>query len=156
MSMFRSEALDARGRIEALPTTMHVTNSWTRIVICGVALAVAAAVVASAYVVVPIQIPASGVVVDRSGYLLTAVPASTSGFVEALQVRAGDHVAKGQEIGRLTLPEQSETIARLRGTLEGLVRDDVAMAALAAQDRRSEEVVRDKNAANLDARIAKF
>jgi HlyD family secretion protein len=93
-------------------------------------------------------------VVDRSGYLLTAVPASAGGFVEALKVRAGDHVVRGQEIGRLTLPEQSETITRLRGALEGLRRDDLAMAALAEQDRRSEQAVRDKNAANLDSRIA--
>ncbi len=153
-SMFRSEALDARGRIEALPTTMHVTDSWTRAVIGGVALAVLAALVASTQVIIPIQIPASGVVVDRSGYLLTAVPASAGGFVEALKVRAGDHVVKGQELGRLTLPEQSETITRLRGALEGLKRDDLAMAALAEQDRRSEQSVRDRNAANLDARIA--
>lgn len=153
-SMFRSEALDARGRIEALPTTMHVTDSWTRAVIGGVALAVLAALVASTQVMIPIQIPASGVVVDRSGYLLTAVPASAGGFVEALKVRAGDHVVKGQELGRLTLPEQSETITRLRGALEGLKRDDLAMAALAEQDRRSEQAVRDRNAANLDARIA--
>ena len=153
-SMFRSEALDARGRIEALPTTMHVTDSWTRAVIGGVALAVLAALVASTQVIIPIQIPASGVVVDRSGYLLTAVPASAGGFVEALKVRAGDHVVKGQELGRLTLPEQSETITRLRGALEGLKRDDLAMAALAEQDRRSEQAVRDRNAANLDARIA--
>lgn len=152
--MFRSEALDARGRIEALPTTMHVTDSWTRAVIGGVALAVLAALVASTQVIIPIQIPASGVVVDRSGYLLTAVPASAGGFVEALKVRAGDHVVKGQELGRLTLPEQSETITRLRGALEGLKRDDLAMAALAEQDRRSEQSVRDRNAANLDARIA--
>jgi NHLM bacteriocin system secretion protein len=152
--MFRSEALDARGRIEALPTTMHVTDSWTRAVIGGVALAVLAALVASTQVIIPIQIPASGVVVDRSGYLLTAVPASAGGFVEALKVRAGDHVVKGQELGRLTLPEQSETITRLRGALEGLKRDDLAMAALAEQDRRSEQAVRDRNAANLDARIA--
>jgi hypothetical protein len=82
LSMFRSEALDARGRIEALPTTMHVTDSWTRAVIAGVALTICAALVASTQVVVPIQIPASGVVVDRSGYLLTAVPASAGGFVE--------------------------------------------------------------------------
>ena len=153
-SMFRSEALDARGRIEALPTTMHVTDSWTRAVIGGVALAVLAALVASTQVMIPIQIPASGVVVDRSGYLLTAVPASAGGFVEALKVRAGDHVVKGQELGRLTLPEQSETITRLRGALEGLKRDDLAMAALAEQDRRSEQAMRDRNAANLDARIA--
>lgn len=154
VSMFRSEALDARGRIEALPTTMHVTDSWTRAVIAGVALTVLAALAASTQVVVPIQIPASGVVVDRSGYLLTAVPASAGGFVEALKVRAGDHVVKGQELGRLTLPEQSETITRLRGALEGLKRDDLAMGALAEQDRRSEQAVRDRNAANLDARIA--
>jgi NHLM bacteriocin system secretion protein len=154
LSMFRSEALDARGRIEALPTTMHVTDSWTRAVIAGVALTICAALVASTQVVVPIQIPASGVVVDRSGYLLTTVPASAGGFVEALKVRAGDHVVRGQEIGRLTLPEQSETITRLRGALEGLKRDDLAMAALAEQDRRSEQAVRDKNAANLDSRIA--
>mgnify|MGYP000438620024 CR=1 FL=1 len=154
VSMFRSEALDARGRIEALPTTMHVTDSSTRAVVAGVALTVLAALVASTQVIVPIQIPASGVVVDRSGYLLTAVPASAGGFVEALKVRAGDHVVKGQELGRLTLPEQSETITRLRGALEGLKRDDLAMAALAEQDRRSEQAVRDRNAANLDARIA--
>ncbi len=154
VSMFRSEALDARGRIEALPTTMHVTDSWTRAVVAGVALTVLAALVASTQVIVPIQVPASGVVVDRSGYLLTAVPASAGGFVEALKVRAGDHVVKGQELGRLTLPEQSETITRLRGALEGLKRDDLAMAALAEQDRRSEQAVRDRNAANLDARIA--
>ncbi len=133
---------------------MHVTDSWTRAVIGGVALAVLAALVASTQVIIPIQIPASGVVVDRSGYLLTAVPASAGGFVEALKVRAGDHVVKGQELGRLTLPEQSETITRLRGALEGLKRDDLAMAALAEQDRRSEQAVRDRNAANLDARIA--
>jgi NHLM bacteriocin system secretion protein len=154
LSMFRSEALDARGRIEALPVTMHVTGSWTRAVIAGVALTVLAAVFASAHVVVPIQVPASGVVVDRSGYLLTSVPASAGGFVEALMVRTGDHVARGQEIGRLTLPEHSESITRLRGALEGLKRDDLAMTALSEQDRRSEQAVRDKNAANLDARIA--
>jgi hypothetical protein len=59
LSMFRSEALDARGRIEALPTTMHVTDSWTRAVIGGVALTICAALVASTQVVVPRSRPAA-------------------------------------------------------------------------------------------------
>lgn len=155
-AIFRSEALDARGRIDALPSTMHVTNSWTRGTVLALSATIIAATVASVYVMVPIQVTGNGVIIDHSGHLLSSVSATTGGYVEALLVRQGDRVAKGQPLVRLAVPEQAVTIARLRDVVDGFERDARAMETLAALDKKSEAAVHATRLENIDRQIENF
>jgi NHLM bacteriocin system secretion protein len=153
-TLYRAQALEARRRIEALPTTMHVTSSWTRATVCGVALALIGAIAASAYVHVPVQISGSGVIVDRSGQLSTSITAAASGFVETLLVRPGHHVIRGQAVARITLPEQSVALAKLKAVAEAVERESQAYDALAEQSRTREAAVSEARIAALDNHIA--
>jgi NHLM bacteriocin system secretion protein len=153
-TIFRAEALDARGRIEALPSALHVTSGWTRGTLAGLALTFGLALAASAYVVVPIQISGNGVIADRSGHLQTSASAAASGYVAAILVKPGDRVTKGQPLARLSLPEQSITLRKFRDALEGLERDDKAMSALADIDRQSEASTQTARVNNIERQIA--
>lgn len=152
--MFRKEALEARGRIDALASTIQVTSTWMRSAMVALGLVTVGAVAASAYVLVPIQITGNGVIVDHSGHSRTSITPSASGLVEALLVRQGEHVVKGQPVARLSVPELANAIPRLRGTVEALVREDQAMARLARLDHESESRIRAVKAENLDSQIA--
>lgn len=152
--MFRKEALEARGRIDALASTIQVTNTWMRSTMVALGLVTVGAVAASAYVLVPIQITGNGVIIDHSGHSRASITPSASGLVEALLVRQGDHVVKGQPVARLSIPELANAIPRLRGTVEALVREDQAMARLARLDHESESRIRAMKAENLDSQIA--
>lgn len=152
-SMFRKEALDARGRIDSLAASIRVTSTWMRGTLAMLGLVSVGVVAASAYVLVPIQISGNGVIIDRSGHLQASITPSTSGVIETLLVRPGDHVAKGQPVARLSIPEQANLVLRLRATIEALVREDQAMARLATVDRESEVRIRTVRAENLDNQI---
>lgn len=151
---FRSQALDARGRVEALPSAMRVTSGWTTAVVIGLAVKMIGAVIASALVVVPIHVSGGGVIVDRSGVLLSSVVSSSSGYVDTLLVKAGERVEKGQPIARLSLPEQSVAIAKLQKVVDGLQGNAVALDRLAAEDRRDEDAVTLQKAGNFDRQLA--
>jgi NHLM bacteriocin system secretion protein len=153
-SLYRAQALEARRRIDALPTTMHVTSSWTRVTVCGVALALFAAVAASAYVRVPVQVSGSGVIVDRSGQLSTSITAAASGFVEALLVKPGDRVIRGQIVARVTLPEQNVSLAKLKAVADAVERESAAYDGLAQQSQMREAAVSRSRIAALDTHIA--
>ena len=151
---FRAEALDARGRVETLPSAMRVTSTWTRAVVVGLAATMIAVAVASALVVVPVQISGGGVLIDRSGILLSSVVSPSAGFVEAFSVKAGERVEKGQAIARLSLPEQAASIRKLRSVVAGLANDSTAMDALADQERREEIAIRARRSASIDHQVA--
>jgi HlyD family secretion protein len=154
--IFRAEALAARGRIEALPSALRVTSSRMRGVVAGLGFAVAGSIAASAYVAVPLQISGNGILIDRSGHLLTSLSPTANGFFEAILVRQGERVSKGQMLARLALPEQSITIVRLAETVEGLERDSRAHEKLEEEDRRAEAAIRRTKAGNLERQIESF
>jgi NHLM bacteriocin system secretion protein len=152
--MFRKEALEARGRTDALASTIQVTNTGMRSTLVALALVTVGAVAASAYVLVPIQITGNGVIIDHSGHSQASITPSASGIIEALLVRQGEHVVKGQPVARLSMPELANAIPRLRGTAEALAREDQAMARLARLDHESEGRIMALKAENLDSQIA--
>jgi len=152
--MFRKEALEARGRTDALASTIQVTSTGMRSTLVALALVTVGAVAASAYVLVPIQITGNGVLIDHSVHSQASITPSASGLIEALLVRQGDHVVKGQPVARLSLPELANAIPRLRGAAEALAREDQAMARLARLDQESEGRIRALKAENLDSQIA--
>ncbi|MDX2201308.1 MAG: NHLP bacteriocin system secretion protein [Hyphomicrobiaceae bacterium] len=151
---FRGEALDARGRVESLPSAMRVTTTWTRAVVLGLAAVMLIVVIASALVVVPVQVSGGGVLIDRSGVLLSSVISPSSGYVEGFSVKAGDRVEKGQAIARLSLPEQAASIRKLRSIVSGFETDGAAMDALAEQERREEGSLRKRRNANIERQIS--
>jgi multidrug resistance efflux pump len=152
--MFRKEALQARGRIDALASTIQVTNTGMRSTLVALALVTVGAVAASAYVLVPIQITGNGVIIDHSGHSQASITPSASGIIEALLVRQGEQVVKGQPVARLSMPELANAIPRLRGAAEALAREDEAMARLARLDQESEGRIKALKAENLDSQIA--
>ncbi|WP_408982773.1 biotin/lipoyl-binding protein [Rhabdaerophilum sp.] len=111
--MFRKEALEARGRTDALASTIQVTSTGMRSTLVALALVTVGAVAASAYVLVPIQITGNGVLIDHSVHSQASITPSASGLIEALLVRQGEHVVKGQPVARLSLPELANAIPRL-------------------------------------------
>lgn len=151
---FRGEALDARGRVDALPSAMRVTTTWTRAVVLGLVSVTLAVIVASALIVVPVQISGGGVLIDRSGVLLSTVVSPSAGYVEAFSVNAGDRVEKGQAIARLSLPEQATSIRKLKSVHAGLKSDSAAMDSLADQERREEIAIRSRRSDGIDRQIA--
>lgn len=151
---FRGEALDARGRVETLPSAMRVTTTWTRAVVLGLAAVTLTAVVASALVVVPVQISGGGVLIDRSGVLLSSVVSPSAGYVEEFSVKPGDRVEKGQTIAKLSLPEQATSIRKLRSVVAGFETDSAAMEGLADQERREETAIRARRGESIERQIA--
>jgi NHLM bacteriocin system secretion protein len=138
---FRQQALDAASRIEALPHAMSITRPLTRHCVAGLAVALGAAVIWSAYVRVPVQIAGDGVLVDRSGSLVAPVTAASQGYVSDLLVGVGDTVAVGQPLVRLAFPDRELELRKARtdrdAAREANGRRQVLRAAEAASDEQS-------------------
>lgn len=153
-ALYRREALDARRRIDALPSAMRVTSGITRAAIALLAATLVGAVVWSAHVEVPVQIEGSGVFVDTSGELLNPVRAPLEGVVESLLVAEGDYVSAGQVVARLRLPDRAAALDHARRGLEALLEREAHTKRLREEEARSEAELREARMAALEDRIA--
>lgn len=137
-SFFRQEALDAANRVEALPHTLTVTGALTRGCIGALALALAGAVVWSAYVHVPVQVAGHGVFVDRSGTLVAPVATVSEGYVAEMMVAVGDRVVVGQPLVKLTFPDRELQLRKAVADLEAARRSAERKQALRLSDAASD------------------
>jgi HlyD family secretion protein len=153
-SFFRQEALDAANRVEALPRTLIVTGAWTRRCVAGLALAIAGAVVWSAYVRVPVQISGHGVFVDRSGTLVAPVVTVSEGYVSEIMVVVGDQVVVGQPLARLTFPDRELQLRKATADLEAARHSAERKQALRASDAASDHQSWELKASAIETRIA--
>jgi HlyD family secretion protein len=147
--IYRSEALEARARIDGLATAMQTTDTQTRVTMISIAGALALSLVASAYVVVPIEVAGQGILVDRSGELLVPISATSQGFVERLLVEPGDRIATGQPVASLRLPELEAAIDKASRTIFSMENEMIAKDALDRTELRAQtEIFYQKRVAN--------
>lgn len=153
-SFFRQEALDAADRVEALPRTLIVTGALTRRCVVALTLAIAGAVVWSAYVHVPVQISGHGVFVDRSGTLVAPVATLSEGYVSDVMVVVGDQVVAGQPLARLTFPDRELQLRKATADLEAARHSATRKQALRASDAASEQQAYELKVGAAETRIA--
>lgn len=102
---YRKEALQVLSSPDQLGQSLSLVRpAWT-IGLGALAGAVLLAIVAAAYVKVPIVVKASGIVLSSKGVLEVAVTAQHEGRIASIQVEEGDHVAPDDVIARVELPE---------------------------------------------------
>ena len=152
--VFRAEALDAKARMDALPGAMQVTDSYTRLTLISIAAATAMSLVASAFVIVPIDVTGQGVMIDQSGELLVPVVTAANGYVAALLAQPGDRIEAGEPVARLRLPEMESAVDRASRHITVLQNELTTYDMLAKVETQSNTELRAQQNADAALRIA--
>jgi NHLM bacteriocin system secretion protein len=152
--VFRAEAIDAKARMDALPGAMQVTDSYTRITLIAIAGATVLSLVASAFVIVPIDVTGQGVLIDQSGELLVPVVTAADGYVAALLAQPGDRIEAGEPVARLRLPEMESTVDRASRHITVLQNELTTFDMLAKVEMQSSSELRNQQHTDADLRIA--
>jgi NHLM bacteriocin system secretion protein len=151
--VYRTEALNAKARMDALPGAMQVTDSYTRVTLIAIAAASVLSLVASAFVIVPIEVTGQGVLVDRSGELLVPVVTSANGYVDELLAEPGDRIEAGEPVARLRLPEMETAVDRASRQITVLQNELTTYDLLAQAEALSSTELRAQKQADITLRL---
>lgn len=151
---FRAEAIEAKARMDALPGAMQVTDSYTRVTLIAIAAASLLTLVASAFVIVPLDVSGQGVLIDRSGELLVPVVTSANGYVDALLAQPGDRIEAGEPVARMRLPEMESAVDRASRNITVLQNELTTFDMLAKIETQSSTELRDQRHADAEARLS--
>lgn len=151
---YRSEALDARNRIERLPRAMRVTSGLTRSTLLLLGFGLILATGWSNFVEVPVQVQGNGLFVDSSGDLLKPVRAPMEGVVESFLVVEGARVVAGQPLARLHLPDRLASLQRIERNLVSLEQQYQRTMSLQDVERDGDDRTRQIKVKGLDKRIS--
>jgi len=152
--VFRKEALDAKARMDALPGAMQVTDSYTRLTLISIAVASVMSVVASAFVIVPIDVSGQGVLIDRSGELLVPIVAAANGYVDMLLAQPGERIEAGQPVARLRLPEVEALVDKAARRIAALESELLTYDMLDRNEVISSSSLREQQRQDIGDRIA--
>jgi len=104
LSIFRQEALDALHSPEQLGRSLRLVHPATGLVLVVLTLIIMTALVAAAFVRVPIMVKGTGVIISSKGMLELTVASQHEGRVAQLLVEEGDVVSQGSVVARLVQP----------------------------------------------------
>jgi HlyD family secretion protein len=151
--VFRKEALDARARMDALPDAMRVTDSYTRLTLLSIAAASLLSLLASAFVIVPIDVSGQGVLIDRSGELLVPVAATAEGYVDTLLAQPGERIDAGQPVARLRVPELETAVDRAARQITSLENELMTYDMLEKSEAESGAALRYQKSEDIRSRL---
>lgn len=138
-SIFRQSALDRLASPERLDVAQQLVPRAHVLTLCTVAAALVSALAWATFTKVPVEIPASGVIIGRSGLADVATP--EGGQVARILVRSGAFVAAGQPVVELDRADLTRDLAEARAKLEAAQQRYAGLAGF-----YSESSVRDRGA----------
>lgn len=125
--LFRKAAMEKLSSPEQLDVIMHVTSPMGWLALIGLACILVLAVVWSILGSIAIKVEGQGILIRGSQVL--DVSSGSEGRLNAVLVKAGQNVEKGQVVARISLPELALRIENTKEQLKMLSKQNVEIGA---------------------------
>lgn len=140
--LYRGEALEAHRSRGSEGVPVHLSPTWVRRTYPILGIAILIGLVASIFLTVPTYSTGTGVVTFPG----TTISTPTGGLIDKIEVKAGDAVAKGQVLLRLSSAQEEAEVA--------LAKEEWAIAIKQYLLENNDEQVK-KSLASADARVTR-